>query len=66
MLVVTEVNACEDAVYHLEKALDGGHMELEAFLQVARRVTQRQFMAQALSMKIEQEQRRRRGGIRGL
>ncbi|KAI1795953.1 UEV-domain-containing protein [Ganoderma leucocontextum] len=51
--LVAEDNAIEDTIYHLHRAVNAGHIDLERFLRTTRVLAEEQFMKRALIEKIQ-------------
>ncbi|KAJ1964646.1 suppressor protein stp22 of temperature-sensitive alpha-factor receptor and arginine permease [Dipsacomyces acuminosporus] len=47
-----EINAIDDTLYYLGKALDDGKLSLNTYMRQVRKLSQQQFMAKALAVKI--------------
>jgi ESCRT-I complex subunit TSG101 len=50
--VVAETAACEDALYHADRVLENGTVQLEDFLKEMRKLARKQFLAKALARRI--------------
>ncbi len=49
---LAKVSTAEDTLYHLDKALNNGSIDLSSFLRIVRKTSRDLFMSKALAMKI--------------
>jgi len=55
---VAEINAIDDTLYHLDRALSNDIIDLTTFLKEVRKLARKQFMAKALAQKIQEHQQK--------